>query len=106
MSNWHSESFINDRAILELYKWNGGKPLFPNLRFLAWYRDVEEAAEFVGAHSRLLDILVSPTLTAVALWHPLFSPKGVQVHFRWEYMGIRGYDIDLQKAIKMCPDIT
>ena len=105
MSDWHGEYFINVRAIHELYRRTDGRPLFPNLRYIAWHRDVEQAQDLVEAQSRLLDILVSPTLTVVALWHPLFSPKGVQVHLRWEYMGMGGYDLDLQKFIKMCPDM-
>ena len=105
MSDWHGEYFINDRAIHELYRRTDGRPLFPNLRYLAWHRDVEEAQELVEAQSRLLDILVSPTLTAVALWHPLFSPEGVKEHIRWEYMCMGGYDPDLKKVIKTCPDL-
>ena len=66
----NGEAFLSNPVIHELHKRNGGRPLFPKLRFLAWHRDLKRGPEDQIAYDRLLDILASPDISAVSFWIP------------------------------------
>ena len=52
-------------------------------------------------------MLVSPTLSVVAFWHPMFDLRAILITAlnRWESIALAGHDADVKKVLTTCPHL-
>ena len=99
-------------VITAIYERNGNRPLFPNLHFLAWQRSTFDSPKgltvmnpmVLASDTKLLKMLLTPTITAVAFWHPVMKPNG-DYAFKASWASTEGKGEDIRVVMATCPRI-